>query len=571
MRLVDARRLTGRNWLTTLPGIGAELLFSPEVSYPSFFQRLEAACHRRFTALGLRFGPMRHRRHRSGMSIAMEGPIDALYTGVDVLEAAFAEVYLADFGTLPTEPGAPLSDRELSEAYAREASPDLRALLDACHQADIPMLWDDDLVSVGLGASARHFPAAAPPRLGDIDLPSSSRIPVAMITGSNGKTTTTRLLARMAMEAGLSPGYSSTEGLYVGNRCIDAGDWSGPGGARQVLRRPDVEVALLETARGGLLRRGLAVEPLDVAVITNVSEDHFGEYGVHSIDDMAEVKTLLGHAVKPSGRVILQGDQPVLHRFIGTFPAPTVLFSANGLNAALRDHLQGGGEAWYFAQNELVYARGPGVHETWMAASSISLLLGGTAHFQRENVLAAAAGAHALGLPRDAIVRTLRDFGTSPSDNPGRMQLRERDGIRLLLDFAHNEAGIDAVLAFIAALRQGDTGDGKLWVVTGHAGERTETEIRAVIRSIVAGGADRLIVRDLEGYLRGRAPGEVPAMMKAAAMALGFPEQAIEIAENDVTALQRVLAQAIAGDTIAFLAQVDPEGIAEHLHRAGWP
>jgi cyanophycin synthetase len=187
---------------------------------------------------------------------------------------------------------------------------------------------DDDIASVGSGAGSKIVALESDDALKRLEWRGISEVPIALVTGSNGKTTTTRLIAAMAKAHGWTLGYSSTEGVVVGGAQITTGDYSGPVGARTVLRDTRVQCAVLESARGGMLRRGLAVAQADVAVVTNISADHFGEYGIDNLDDLADAKLIVSHALKVTGTLVLNAEDPVLMRRSSHLWSKTAVFSS---------------------------------------------------------------------------------------------------------------------------------------------------------------------------------------------------------------------------------------------------
>ncbi len=215
----------------------------------------------------------------------------------------------------------------LRAAIAGERNPPLVALHEAARARDVTFLAGEELVSVGLGGGALVWPAGALPDPAAIDWSRVHDVPVALVTGSNGKTTVVRLLAAILAGQGLTVGHTSTDGVSVAGVRLAEGDYSGPSGARLLLRRPEVEAAVLETARGGLLRRGLGVDRASVAVVTNVADDHLGEFGVDSLDQLADVKLLPARAVRPGGAVVLNADDPLLRERAGSVGVPVVWFA----------------------------------------------------------------------------------------------------------------------------------------------------------------------------------------------------------------------------------------------------
>ena len=196
----------------------------------------------------------------------------------------------------------------------------------AARRHGVTFLHGEELVSVGSGRGVRVWPEQDLPDPAAVDWSAVFDVPTALVTGSNGKTTVVRLLAAMASAAGRVAGLSSTDAVRVGDRTVDQDDYSGPSGARLLLRQPDVEVAVLETARGGLLRRGLAVQRADVAVVTNIADDHLGEFGVETLEALAETKLLVARALGGDGRLVLNADDPVLVPAAARLAAPIAWF-----------------------------------------------------------------------------------------------------------------------------------------------------------------------------------------------------------------------------------------------------
>ena len=306
--LGDSRRLTGASLLLDSPGAVIDAMLGAHDA-ARFAAVWQSALDRMLTVLGWSGAARAWRAWPGGITLAFAAPIDALYAATEVNEWAFAAARQAlDPLAEPASVFAEESAR-LAAVVAAEANPALLALRDAAAQHGLTFLSDDKRASVGLGDGARSWPVQ---RLtGD---PARIRwrglhdIPVALITGTNGKTTTVRLLAAMARAAGIVAGVTSTDRVEVGEVVVAEGDFSGPNGARTVLRDRRVQLGLLEVARGGILRRGLAIPQATVAVVTNVAEDHLGEYGIFDVDALADTKLVVAKAVRPEGRVVLDAD-----------------------------------------------------------------------------------------------------------------------------------------------------------------------------------------------------------------------------------------------------------------------
>src|SRR6202140_1237438 len=278
------------------------------------------------------------RRHTGGASLAIAAPSDQLFLATEVNEWALCaalverdpvrwrgleEALVAQALQAAENPANPAADIqpviEESAAFARfeslsslESRPKLRALLDAAAARGLPHVVDESELTLGAGVSGRNFSLAALPDVADVGWQELRDIPTAIVTGSNGKTTTVRLLAACARAHGWHAGYNCTDGVFLDDEVLATGDYSGPAGTRMVMRERRTQAAILETARGGILRRGIAVSQADTAVITNVSSDHFGEYGIHDLTGLAEVKLAVAAAVSAGGLLVLNADDAQL-------------------------------------------------------------------------------------------------------------------------------------------------------------------------------------------------------------------------------------------------------------------
>ncbi|WP_434422412.1 Mur ligase family protein [Nannocystis pusilla] len=618
MRLLDARRLTGVNLDLDGPGAIAEVEFEAGDDVARAIAAWRDAVARAARLLGWDAPPVVRRwLGDRGAALVFPAPPDALYVAVNVTEWAVECAQRALVGEPP---------RELDElaptllaARERERLAVLPALQAAAEAHGVPLLLDDDHLSLGEGARSRVWPRALAPAPADVPWDSLAPIPVALVTGTNGKTTTARLLARIARTAGHVPGNTSTDGLAVAEQVVETGDWTGPGAARIVLRDPRVTFAVLEVARGGILRRGLAVDRCDAACITNVSADHLGEHGIDDLAAMARVKAVVTRVVAPHGRIVLGADAPIavpgpsgmspgtlpsehassnmsdrsptgaagsrldaagdmssgtssvavaaatpqpnplLDLPADAFPAPVVWFSRDPQHPQLRRHRAAGGEVWFVSPaGQLTRGRGDEPDVAVVAIDELPFCFGGAATHNVANALAAAALAAAVGLPDAAIAAGLRSF----VDNPGRAQLVALDHAKLFLDFAHNPAGIAGLAPLLAQIRAG----ARLLVSLGIAGDRRDDDIRDIARAVASLGPDLVLTRDLEHYLRGRQPGEVPALLEQSFIGLGI---ACERVESEVAAIRRGLEWARPGDVIAILVHVDRDEVWAELRARG--
>ncbi len=558
MRLEDARRLTGPNWYGRRPLALLELGLEPGDTAASARATVQAELTRLRAALDL--APVTLRVARASptwVALAHEAPLDELLVGAELLEWAM------------TSAGGPLEPKlaELTALLARERNPRLLALEAEAARRGVPFAWDDEVVSLGHGKRSVSYPRDAMPQVAAVPWSSLGAMPVALVTGTNGKTTSTRLLARMVQEAGLAVGSCCSDAVTLAGQVVREGDWTGPAAARLVLRSPEVEVAVLELARGGILRRGLACDEVDVALLTNVRDDHLGAYGVESLDDMAQVKAVVARAVRPGGTVVLNASDARLVALAADLQAKVTWFAdldARGELEALSAHCARGGTAWVARGGQLVALHGA-VATPLLAVTAMPLSFGGTARYNVENALGAAAAAEALGVPPAAIVRALESFGAE--DNPGRGETWRREGVTVFLDFAHNPDGAAAALRVAASLVQPG---GRLMVIGGSAGDRADDELEAVADRLHEAKPAQVYLRDLAHYLRGRQPGEVPTFLRRALLARGFAEAQVTLAGSEVEALERATAQAHDGDAVALLVHVDRSEVRDFLQASGW-
>ncbi|HEY8020840.1 MAG TPA: Mur ligase family protein [Thermoanaerobaculia bacterium] len=566
MTLLDSRRLTGPNLLLGGPGAVVEVEIV-EVAHPSYpadavLPLWRERARRLLAAVGWGGERLAARRHAKGLSLALSAPLDALYAATEVAE----EAWHATAAALAGRPGYPLEEpaARLRETIAAERNPRLAALSAAAAARGVAFLCDADQATVGLGTGSATWPVGALPAPREIDWGRVHDVPVAMVTGTNGKTTTVRLLAAVAAAAGRVAGLTSTDRIAVAGEPIDHGDYSGPGGARTLLRDRRVELAILETARGGILRRGLALAAADAAAVTNVAADHLGEYGIDGLADLAEAKLVPVRAVRPGGTAVLNADDPELaRRGPPAARAPIAWFSLETKNPLLAGHLARGGAAAFLDGDDLVLAAG-GRRRSVTRLADIPIAFGGAARYNAANALAAAALAQALGLSDAAIAQGLASVAGTPEDNPGRANLLELGGIHVLLDYAHNPHGLAALLEVAAVLPAT-----RRLLIVGQAGDRDDDAIRELAATAWRLRPDHVVVKELPSMLRGRQEGEVPAILEDELRRQGAPAEALSRAADEPAAVERALAWARPGDLLVLLVHTDRDAVLARLEQAG--
>jgi cyanophycin synthetase len=379
------------------------------------------------------------------------------------------------------------------------------------------------------------FPAGAP-----------SRIPIAAVTGTNGKTTTARMLAHIHKLAGHHVGLTTTDGVYIDGQRTVAGDMTGPVSTRMVLSDPFVDVAVLEVARGGLLRAGMGVRHVDVGAVLNIKSDHLGLRGINTLEGLAKVKRIVVEVARDTA--VLNADDPLCLRMASHTEAKHVCYvTMNPRHELVREHIQAGGrgmvlEAGMTGQMITLYDHG--AHIPLLPAHLIPATLEARAMHQVQNAMFAAAMAFSMGLKLENIRHGLQTFDTTFFQAPGRGNVFDEHPFKVILDYGHNAAAVEAMVQFVERL---DTG-GRRIVVLAAPGDRRDEDIRAIAR-ILAGSFDHYVCRR-DDSLRGRAPDEVPGMLRDTLLAEGVSADAIEVIPDEVEATDAALRAAHAGDLL---------------------
>jgi cyanophycin synthetase len=395
-----------------------------------------------------------------------------------------------------------------------------------------------------LAEAAERVAAAEPGNEPDVPEP---EIPVVSVTGTNGKTTTVRLLAHLVRSAGRSVAYSSTDGVYRGDgELIEEGDYSGFGGAARALAEaPDV--AVLETARGGILLRGIGVMHNDVAIVTNVSEDHLGLHGIQTIDQLSEVKATITRITRADGWDVLNADDPRVLSMRRVATGRPWLCSLDPWHPAIRDTLADGGRATVPLDGWMTVLDGSSSRPL-VELIDVPVTIAGVSRHNVMNAMQAASAALAIGLPERAVVKGLKTFVTDPERNPGRANLFELDGRVVVVDYAHNEAGMLGFAEICDGLRRAGA---EIWLVICAAGDRTD-QILHDFGYRAARGSDHLAIAELLRYLRGRERQSTIDRLIAGAKDGGAVE--VDVYAHELAGLQGVLARSGRGDVIGVTA-----------------
>jgi len=556
------------------------LLEGPNVYRLEPIAKIEVAVGRRRTWYGQR-SPGRHALVRLGAAVpARDWPldVDALVGwirrlrsdhdegagGVAVHRSSDPGHWIVTFPWTGAERARTIAEGALALAE-RDVSPVRRARLTGA-QERLLARWE------GRIAEARATP---PAWIRDAD----RRIPVVSITGTNGKSTVTRLTTHILKLAGKRVGTTTSDGVLVDERLVEPGDWTGPGGAWQILGRSDLDVGVLETARGGLVLRGMGYESNDASVITNVSSDHLDLQGIHTLPELAEVKSTVARATKPGGWAVLNADDPLVAAVARRVRAHVAVFSIGASRtggAVVRRVVAGGGRGYVVRDGWMVEIDGrhgddgiagepgarigaagrrdghPGrggrsspaaVEHQIIEVARVPITLGGLARHNVANALAAAAAARGLGVTLAQLRDGLADFQPSSERSPGRLNLFRLGARIVIVDFAHNEAGVNAVLDVAEGIAGGAAGrTSPITAIVGTAGDRPDDTLRGIGR-IAARRAQRVAIKETQKYLRGRSRESVVGEIMAGIASARRSTADVAVYESETAALRGELAR----------------------------
>ena len=377
-----------------------------------------------------------------------------------------------------------------------------------------------------------------------------SRVPIACITGTNGKTTTARMLAHVAKMAGFTPGLTSTDGVYIDGQRTFEGDMTGPVATRMVLADPSIDLAVLEVARGGLLRAGLGVPFVEVAAVLNVQSDHLGLKGIDTLEQLAEVKRIVVEVARDCA-VLNADDENTIRMSAHTNAKNLCYVTLNPQHAVVREHIRSGGRACALeagVNGHMVTLYDKGRHIPLMWTHLIPATLEGRAMHNVQNAMFAAALAFSLDVKLDAIRQGLRTFDSTFFQAPGRMNVFDEHPFKVIFDYAHNAHAVGAMAELASRLEV----RGRRIVVVAGPGDRRDEDLRAIAHS-VAGRFDHYICRR-DDNLRGRAGDEVPTMIAQALRFQGVPQSAIEVIPDEQAALEAALRMGRPGDLLLVFA-----------------
>ena len=388
------------------------------------------------------------------------------------------------------------------------------------------------------------------------------RIPVVAVTGTNGKTTTSRMIAHIARTWGKHVGWSNTDGIYIDGVQVEAGDYSGPSGAGRVLAHEEVELAVTETARGGILLKGIGLTRNDVSVVTNVSADHLGLQGIDTLDQLAEVKAVVPHITRKSGWAVLNADDPRVFAMRQVIRAQPWVFSRDPDSPAVREVLNHGGRATTVIDGWVSVLRPHADALPLVELVDVPMTLAGLSRFNVENTLAAASAALAVGIPVETVVEGLKSF-TPDEHNPGRMNFFSLGKISVVMDLAHNEAGLEAMVEIMNGVRRPGA---RTLLGLGAVGDRQD-DLLERLGEMAGMHVDVVAIGHKQSYLRGRSQEEMDALFRAGLERVGMADVASY--DTEVESLAALVEQARPGDVVGLMCHAERQEAYDWIAQRG--
>lgn len=447
----------------------------------------------------------------------------------------------------------------ICERAAKAVGLDVCGIDVCCPDISKPITKDGAIIEINAAPGIRmhHYPSEGKSRnvagaIVDMSFKDTPKtIPVVSITGTNGKTTTTRLIGHVLTKAGYNVGMTTTGGIYINNKCIHKGDTTGYYSAKSVLMNKEVEAAVLETARGGIIRKGLAYDMADVGVITNITEDHLGLDDIDTMDDLAYVKALVGEAVKDEGYVVLNADDPVSISIIKRIKSNIIMFSKDKYNSVLRSNIKKGGYGVYTHEG-VIYVEKSDELTPLVKVTDIKITIGGRLIYNIENAMASCAALIGLNISYSSIREGITSFYGDEEFNPGRFNMYKINGALVVLDYGHNIEGYKAVLKGAKNINHN-----RLVGIIGVPGDRTDSSVKE-LGKIAGENFDYIYIKEDEDR-RGRKVGEIASILEKGVVGSGFDKKRIEVILDEAEALEKAIDTSRPGDLIIiFFEDLEP-------------
>ncbi len=557
--MVDScRRLTGPSLVWSEPGAILDLLVS-DVDMEQVLDCWYRQVQQLLKAVDWVEPRLTHRRFENGYNLLLAAPIDQLYSAVLALETAWY-CCACELLEQPVESHEALLD-EIRAQMHQERNSALIEIEAAAAGHDVDFLVDDETISLGHGTGSRSYDIDQIPSPDEVDWSNIHDIPVALITGTNGKSTSVRILDAIARAGDQVSGVTSTDFVRVGDDVLDHGDYSGPGGARLLLRDPRLEVAFLEVARGGILRRGLPLRRARAALVTNIASDHLGEYGVNTLAALAETKFAVRKTLADDGILVANADDSEIVNYLADKSQRNLCwFSLDKSNPQIQRQISLQQPCCFTYRNKLMYFDGRKLEDV-CTIDELPMTLQGAALHNVHNALGAIGVASTLGFTLAQIATGLKNFNSDASDNPGRMNhFTLATQARVIVDFAHNEHGVKAIVDTVGRMPAR-----RRWVMFGSAGDRADEHIAAIANGVCSIKPDHVVITEVESYLRGRRPGEVSHIMKQACLRCGIVENNIHLVASPLAGVELAVAQMGAEDLGLFLVLEQRDEVIDYL------
>lgn len=554
------RVLAGTNVFFSGVGAIAELVTrSPQKL--EFAQAFASELRKVLDALEWDDVPVFNKIYSRGMIFAIPTEFDYTYAGCKILSVTF-DIVAARFNNQPELDFDEEIDY-LKYVISRERYITLRNIYNEAQDRGLNVYYHDEKITLGSGKGA--FTAD----IGDIgfdDVPWDSiyEIPSVLVTGTNGKTTTVRLTSFISQHAGKVVGYCSTDWVMINGNVMSQGDLSGPNGNRAVMTNPEVDVAVLEVARGGIVKRGLATSHVNGAVVTNVSEDHLGVNGIDSVYDLANAKFVVHHAVRADGINIFNLDDAITREFVGSYNENAHALVSQKLSYdEVKPYLRSSADLACLVEDGQFCVYKDGVKYVIAAVNDVDLTYNGIAKHNIENVLVAIALSISLGRTYDEISAGLLAFRNSVH-NHGRFNLFDVKSNKIMVDYGHNLASIDNMLKFARSIAKPES---KTTVLLGFSGDR-KFMVDSVTKSVVDNKIDYVILKLFTSHLRGADVGELVEMLRSSLIRHGFPEtNIIATVDTEIEALDLILGNLGHDNIYVLLCQDEAAEIIEKINK----
>jgi cyanophycin synthetase len=498
-----------------------------------------------------------YKKYSMGIRFAISAPFDLLWAATDLVEYIWLSVrHKFEFGEFL---GLDVARAHMLPIIEKQTNLVYRKVYLEAKERKLNVFEDGTSVVIGSGKYA-YTTTFDKLSYNDIAWDKIQEVPSVLVTGTNGKTTTVRLTRFICKQAGQIVGYCSSDWIMVDDTIIEKGDLSGPSGNQGVMMNPRVEVAVLEVARGGLLRRGILTNFVKAATVTNVSEDHLHEDGVDTLEELAEAKALVYKGVAPDGYAVINLDDKLMREYTKELQLKKIYITRDITNPDYIPYLK---DVMYvcYADNNAFYWREKNNDQLVATFADTPITVNGHASHNVENALHAIALSFTLGNNITQIGKALTQYENTAENNQGRANVFEYNGGKIIVDFAHNAAGFEAMVGLVKSYV---VNGGRLGILMGNTGNRMNLTDK-ITDAVIKGKPDFVVIKELTTYLRGTAPGQVVRQIEEMLIAKGIDKKNIQLVDNEFDGLDVVLDFVKPGDAFLFIAHESTAEIVEKL------